>query len=82
MTDVTRILNAIDNRDEKVVDQLILTIYQELWYLTTNELQKVGIIGLLSEIAEICYRNMEIKEYEKPVPLDTFIAIPPTAHKG
>jgi len=28
MTNVTRIFNAIDNGDEKAVDQLILTIYQ------------------------------------------------------
>ena len=33
-----------------------------------------GIIGLQSETAEIYYRNMEIKEFEGPVPLDTFMA--------
>ena len=41
-----------------------------------------GIIGLQSETAEIFYRNMEIKEFEKPVPLDTFIATPPADQKG
>jgi len=81
MTDVTWIFNAIDNRDEKVIDQLILTIYQELWYLTTNELQKVGIIGLLFKTAEIFYHYMKITEYEKLLQLETFMAIPPTYRK-
>lgn len=82
MTDVTRILNAIENGDERAFDQLILTIYQELRHLAANKLQGEGIIGLLSETAEIFYRNMEIKEFEKPIPLDTFIATPPTDQKG
>ena len=40
-----------------------------------------GIIGLQSETAEIFYRNMEIKEFEKPVPLDTFMATSPADRK-
>ena len=82
MTDVTRILNAIENGHERTVEQLILTIYQELRHLAANKLQGERIIGLLSETAEIFYCNMEIKEFEKPVPMDTFIATPPTVQKG
>ena len=81
MTNVTRIFNAIDNGDEKAVDQLILTIYQELWQLTANELQKVGIIGLLFKTAEIFYCNMKITEFEKLLLLETFMAIPSTYRK-
>ena len=82
MSDVTRILNAIETGDERAVDQLILTIYQGLRRLAANKLQGEGIIGLLSETAEIFYRNMKIKEFEKLVLLYTFIATPPTDHKG
>ena len=39
MTDVTRILNAIEDGDERAVDQLILTVYQELRYLAAKKLQ-------------------------------------------
>ena len=37
MTDVTRILNAIEDGDERAVDQLILTVYQELRYLAAKK---------------------------------------------
>ncbi|MHC4120768.1 MAG: hypothetical protein ACYSWO_25030 [Planctomycetota bacterium] len=40
-----------------------------------------GIIGLQSETAEIFYRNMEIKEFEKPLPLGTFVATPLAGQK-
>ncbi|UCF17837.1 MAG: sigma-70 family RNA polymerase sigma factor [Phycisphaerales bacterium] len=39
MTDVTRILNAIEAGDERAVDKLILTVYQELRHLAANKLQ-------------------------------------------
>ena len=55
MTYLARILNKIDNRDERAVDQLISTIYQELRHLDANKLQGEGTIGLLSETAEIFY---------------------------
>jgi len=40
MTDVTRILNAIEAGEERAVDQLILTVYQELRYLATKKLHE------------------------------------------
>jgi RNA polymerase sigma factor (TIGR02999 family) len=39
MSDVTRILNAIEDGDERAVDQLILTVYQELRHLAAKKLQ-------------------------------------------
>ena len=39
MTDVTRILNAIEAGDERAVDKLILTVYQELRHLAASKLQ-------------------------------------------
>ncbi|MHC4751419.1 MAG: ECF-type sigma factor [Planctomycetota bacterium] len=39
MSDVTRILNAIETGDKRAVDKLILTIYQELRQLATKKLQ-------------------------------------------
>ena len=39
MTDVTRILNAIEDGDERAVDQLILTVYQELRHRAAKKLQ-------------------------------------------
>jgi len=39
MSDVTRILNAIEAGDERAVDKLILTVYQELRHLAAKKLQ-------------------------------------------
>lgn len=39
MSDVTRILNAIEAGDERAVDKLILTVYQELGHLAAKKLQ-------------------------------------------
>jgi len=39
MADVTRILNEIEAGDERAVDRLILTVYQELRHLATKKLQ-------------------------------------------
>ena len=39
MTDVTRILNAIEMGDERAVDKLILTVFQELRHLAVQKLQ-------------------------------------------
>ena len=39
MTDVTRILNEIEAGDERAVDKLILTVYQELRHLAAKKLQ-------------------------------------------
>lgn len=32
-----------------------------------------GLIGLQSETAEIYYRNIEIKEFDKFIPMETFL---------
>ena len=39
MNDVTRIMNAIETGDERAVDKLILTVYQELRHLAAKKLQ-------------------------------------------
>jgi RNA polymerase sigma factor (TIGR02999 family) len=39
MSDVTRILKAIETGDERAVDKLILTVYQELRQLAAKKLQ-------------------------------------------
>ena len=39
MTDVTRILNAIEMGDGRAVDKLILTVYQESRHLAAHKLQ-------------------------------------------
>jgi RNA polymerase sigma factor (TIGR02999 family) len=39
MTDITRILNEIDDGDDRAADKLIMTVYQELRYLATHKLQ-------------------------------------------
>ena len=39
MTDVTRILNAIEAGDGRAVDELILAVYQELRHLAAKKLQ-------------------------------------------
>ena len=39
MSDVTRILTAIEAGDERAVDKLILTVYQELRHLARKKLQ-------------------------------------------
>lgn len=39
MSDVTHILNAIEDGDERAIDQLILTVYQELRHLAAKKLQ-------------------------------------------
>jgi RNA polymerase sigma factor (TIGR02999 family) len=39
MSDVTRILNEIEAGDERAVDKLILTVYQELRHLAAKKLQ-------------------------------------------
>ncbi|MHC4166873.1 MAG: sigma-70 family RNA polymerase sigma factor [Planctomycetota bacterium] len=40
MSDITRILNAIEAGDERAVDRLILTVYQELRRLAAKKLQQ------------------------------------------
>ncbi len=41
--------------------------------LATGLSVKEGIIGLQSETAEIFYRNIEIKEFDKDIPIETFL---------
>lgn len=41
--------------------------------MATNLSLSEGIIGLQSETAEIYYRNIMIKEFDKPVPMDVFL---------
>ena len=39
MTNIARISNAIEMGDERAVDKLILTVYQELRHLIAHKLQ-------------------------------------------
>jgi hypothetical protein len=39
MTNIARILNVIETGNERAVDKLILTVYQELQHLIAHKLQ-------------------------------------------
>jgi Domain of Unknown Function (DUF1080) len=41
--------------------------------VATNLSHSEGIIGFQSETAEVFYRNIKIKEFKEPIPIETFI---------
>lgn len=64
------------NRCEIIVmggDYVIHKLNGEVVNMATSVQPSEGIIGFQSETAEIFYRNIEIKEYDEIVPMETFL---------
>lgn len=69
-------LNGKWNQCEIIVMGNVYTIHKlngEIVNMGTNLSVEEGIIGFQSETAEIFYRNIEIKEFDKVIPIEKFL---------
>ena len=80
MASVTENYHALDNKwnhseiivmgDQYAIHKLNGEVINMAFNLTPGE----GIIGFQAETAEIYYRNIEIKEFEKIIPSEKFLS--------